>query len=206
MPDALAFVPSAKEVWVTTPARSSIVVLDAASWSALPVKATLTVPGEPECLLVDDARGLVYTNLEDKDRTVAIDAKTRRVTKTWLPRCGETGPRGLALDRKLDFLFVACTTKVQLLDAGHDGKLLATLEVGDGVDAIDYLEPRRELFAAASRAGKLVVARLDPPGTLTAVDTVATAQSARNAVATEKGVAYLTDSRDGTILVVDAPR
>jgi len=206
MPDALAVVPSAKEVWATTPGKSAIAVLDAASRSALPVKASVTVPGEPESLAVDDTRGVVYTNLEDKDRTLAIDVKTRQVTKTWLPSCGEAGPRGLALDRKLDFLFVACTTKVQLLDAGHDGKLLATLEVGDGIDSIEYVEPRHELFAAASRAGKMAVARLDPAGTLTAIDTVVTAQSARNAVATEKGVAYLTDARDGTILVIDAPR
>jgi len=206
MPDALAVVPSAKEVWATTPGKTAIAVLDAASRSGLPVKASVTVPGEPESLAVDDTRGVVYTNLEDKDRTLAIDVKTRQVTKTWLPSCGEAGPRGLALDRKLDFLFVACTTKVQLLDAGHDGKLLATLEVGDGLDSIEYVEPRHELFAAASRAGKMVVARLDPAGTLTAIDTVVTAQSARNAVATEKGVAYLTDARDGTILVIDAPR
>ena len=39
--------------------------------------------GEPEGFAVDDARGLFYTNLEDKDRTLAIDLKTRQITKTW---------------------------------------------------------------------------------------------------------------------------
>ena len=33
--------------------------------------------------------------------------------------------------------------------------------------------------------------------------TIATAPSARNAVATEDGTAYLADSKDGTILVVE---
>src|SRR6185369_4679090 len=66
MPDALAVVPSAKEVWATTPGKTAIAVLDAASRSGLPVKASVSVPGEPESLAVDDARGVVYTNLEDK--------------------------------------------------------------------------------------------------------------------------------------------
>ena len=202
MPDAIAVVASAKEVWVTTQANNSIVVLDTASRGALPIKTTFAVAGSPECFAVDDARGLVYTNLEDKDRTVAIDVKTRRVTKTWQPGCGAEGPRGLALDQKLDYLFVACTTRVQLLDAGHDGKRLAAIEVGAGIDSIDYVEARHELFAAA-RAGKLVIARLDARGTLTPVATVDTPAGARNAVATEKGVAYLTSGREGAIVVVE---
>ncbi|HEU0107320.1 MAG TPA: YncE family protein [Vicinamibacteria bacterium] len=206
MPDAIALVPSAKEVWVTTQANNSIVVLDASSRSALPVKATITLPGSPECFVVDDARGLVYTNLEDKDRTVAVDVKTRQVAKTWLPDCGEVGPRGLALDHKRNFLFVGCTTRVRVLDAGHDGKQVGSIDVGEGIDAIDYLESRHQLYAAAARAAKLVVAQLDEKGALAPVETIATAPSARNPVVTEKGVAYLTDAHDGSILVVEPPR
>jgi DNA-binding beta-propeller fold protein YncE len=152
MPDAIALVPSAKELWVTTQANNSIVVLDASSRTALPVKASITLAGSPECFAVDDARGLVYTNLEDKDRTVAVDVKTRQVAKTWLPDCGEVGPRGLALDQKRNVLFVACTTRVRALDAGHDGKVLGSIDVGDGIDAIDYLESRHELYAGAARS------------------------------------------------------
>ena len=203
MPDALAVVKATKELWVTTPRNNSIVVLDTSQPDALTVKQTFTTPGAPECFVVDETRGIVYTNLEDKNRTVAIDVKTRTVTKTWMPDCSEDGPKGLALDESANLLFVACPERVRLLDAGHDGKILATVEVGEGVDAIDYVQGRHELFAAAGRAGKLVVARLDPKGTLTTVATITTAPSARNAVATEKGVAYLTDAHDGTILVVE---
>jgi DNA-binding beta-propeller fold protein YncE len=206
MPDAIAIVPSAKEVWVTTQANNSIVVLDASSRKALPIKTTMTLAGSPECFVVDDARGLVYTNLEDKDRTVAVDVKTRQVAKTWLPDCGEVGPRGLALDQKRNFLLVGCTTKVRVLDAGHDGKLVGSIDVGDGIDAIDYLESRHQLYAGASRSAKLVVARLDDRGALAPVETITTVPSARNAVVTEKGVAYLTDAHDGSILVVEPPR
>jgi DNA-binding beta-propeller fold protein YncE len=205
MPDAIAVVPSAKEVWVTTQANDSIVVLDASS-KTLAVKTTMTLPGSPECLAVDDARGIVYTNLEDKIRTVAVDVKKREVTQTWLPGCSDAGPRGLALDQERNFLLVACTNGVRVLDAGHEGKALGTIDVGDGVDAIDYLEARHRVYAAGSRATKLVVAELDAKGALAPVETITTVPSARNAVVTEKGVAYLTDAHDGSILVVDPPR
>ena len=56
--------------------------------------------------------------------------------------------------------------------------------------------------AAAGRAAKLAILRLDPKGGLTPHGTVATAAGARNAVATNEGVAYLTDAREGKILVV----
>ena len=202
MPDGLAWVASAKEVWVTTPRDKSITILDAATPGALTVKTKMSFDGEPEGFVVDDARGLFYTNLEDKDRTLMIDIKSRTVSKTWLPTCGEDGPKGLALDHALNFLFVACADKVKVLDAGHDGKELSSLATGDGVDNIDYVEGRRELYAGAARAAKLTVASVDDKGQLTSQAVVTTANGARNAVATEEGAAYLTDAPEGKILIV----
>jgi len=202
MPDGLAWVASAKEVWVTTPRDKSIVVLDAAAPDTLTVKTKISFDGEPEGFAVDDARGIFFTNLEDKDRTLAVDIKTHQVAKTWMPNCGEDGPKGLALDRALDFLFVACADKVKVLDAGHDGKELSMIATGEGVDNIDYLEARHELYAGAARAAKLTVAVVDAQGKLSPKAVVATAEGARNAVVTDEGAAYLTDSRGGKILVV----
>jgi hypothetical protein len=39
--------------------------------------------------------GRFYTNLEDKDRTVAVDLKTHEIVATWNPACGGGGPHGL---------------------------------------------------------------------------------------------------------------
>jgi DNA-binding beta-propeller fold protein YncE len=124
------------------------------------------------------------------------------VTQTWQPGCGEDGPKGLALDHALNFLFVACSNGVKVVDAGHQGAILSSFETGPGVDNIDYLEARHELYAAAARAAKLVVARIDPQGKANIETTVDTAAGARNAVVTEEGAAYLTDSAEGKILVV----
>ncbi len=206
MPDGLAYVASAKELWVTTPRDKSITVLDAATAGALTPKAKLTFDGEPEGFVVDDERGLFYTNLEDKDRTLAIDIKTHQLAKTWLPACGEDGPKGLALDHGRNFLLVACADRVKVLDAGHDGKELSAVVTGDGVDNIDYLEARHAVYAGAARAAKLTVAVVDAAGKLTAEAVVPTTTGARNAVVTDDGVAYLTDAPDGKILVITPPR
>jgi DNA-binding beta-propeller fold protein YncE len=206
MPDGLAWVASQKEVWVTTPRDKSITVLDASAAGALTVKQKLHFDGEPEGYAVDDARGLFYTNLEDKDRTLQIDTKTKQVRSTWLPACGEDGPKGLALDHAASFLFVACADKVKVLDTAHDGHELSSLATGDGVDNIDYVEARKELFAGAARAAKLTIATVDPHGKLTAAAVIPTSAGARNPVATDDGTAYLTDSPEGKILVIAPAR
>ena len=202
MPDGLAYVAATKEVWVTTPRDKSIRILDVSSAGAPRLAGSMSFEGEPEGYAVDDGRGIFYTNLEDKDRTLAIDVKSRKITQTWLPACGEDGPKGLALDTELQYLFVACTDHVMVLDAGHEGKQLSKVDTGAGVDNIDYVPKRHELYAAAARAAKLTVARVDAKGTLQAVAVVPTANGARNAVATDDGAAYLTDSPEGKLLVV----
>ncbi len=201
-PDGLAYVRSRQEVWATLPRDHSIAVIDAAG-GRLQWKAKIPLEGQPEGFAVDDTRGVFYTNLEDQDRTLAIDIKSRRVMTTWLTGCGASGPKGLALDARLDLLMVACSDRVIVLDVGHDGKQLSSLATGDGLDNLDYVPARHELYAAAARGATLTIAHLDPQGTLTAQAVVATVPGARNAVANSAGRAYLTDSSEGKILIVE---
>jgi DNA-binding beta-propeller fold protein YncE len=205
-PDGVQYVAATKEVWVTTPRDKSITILDASSPGALKAKGKIALPGEPEGYAIDNGRGIFYTNLEDKDRTLAIDVKARKVVSTWMPGCGEDGPKGLVLDLASTMLVVACTDHIEVMDAGHDGKVLAKLDTGPGVDNLDYVEARHEIFAAAGKAGQLTVAKLDPAGALSSIAVVPTAPGARNGVADANGNAYLTDSAGGRILmVVKAP-
>jgi hypothetical protein len=202
MPDGLAFLPHAKEVWVTTPRDQSIVVLDVTTPASPKLAGSIKLEGDPEGYAVDDGRGLFYTNLEDTDRTLRIDVATRQVTATWMPECGEEGPKGLAIEPKGEWLMVACTDHVEVLAAATDGHLLSKLETGLGVDNFDYLAGRRSIYLAAAGAATLTVARLDKRGALHRIATTATAQGARNAVAAEDGTAYIANGPEGRILVV----
>ena len=93
MPDGLAYVAATKEVWVTTPRDKSIRILDSAT---LHEKATLTFEGSPEGFAVDSKRYRFYTNLEDKDRTLAIDLKSHKTLETWNPSWASNGAIYLA--------------------------------------------------------------------------------------------------------------
>src|SRR5262249_13670299 len=161
--------------------------------------------GSPEGYAVDSSHGVFYTNLEDKDLTLAIDVKSRSVKSRWKPGCGEDGPRGLAVDPALGLLFVACTDNAVALDIKHDGVVRSRLTTGAGVDNIDYLPAKRLLYVAAGREALLTVAHVADDGTLTGVASGKTAEGARVVVADAKGGAYVADSRGGRILYFPAP-
>lgn len=188
MPDGLAYVAPTKEVWVTTPRDKSIRILDAAT---LKEKTTLTFEGNPEGFAVDAKRHRFYTNLEDKDRTLAIDLTSHKIEATWNPACGEDGPHGLRADETSGHLFVACSAKVEVLNAAGDGAILSSIDTGNGVDDFDYAAGSREVYAGAARDAKLTIAHADPAGKLTLVATVPTAAGARNPAVTKNGDVYL---------------
>ena len=146
MPDGNAYVDMTKEVWVTTPRDKSIRILDAAT---LAQKDRIAFDGEPEGFAVDPTRMRFYTNLEDKDVTLAIDLLTRRTLSTWKPACGADGPHGLRFADSEAILFVACSTKVESLDAGHDGAVVGMVATGDGVDDFDYSPATHALYVGA---------------------------------------------------------
>lgn len=211
-PDGLAHVAPTREVWATIgapplgirPSDQSIVVLDAADPGAPRPKGHVEVGGAAEGYAVDDSRGLFYTNLEDRNRTLAIDVRTRRVTATWDPGCGREGPRGLAVDTVRNLVFVACTDRVVALDGSRPGAVLGAFGTGGGLDNIDYVESRRELFVAAAKTATLTVIRVGDGGALTPVATGETARFARVVVADAEGKAWVADSAGGRILVFDA--
>jgi DNA-binding beta-propeller fold protein YncE len=201
-PDGLQYVASTKELWVTTPRDKSITVLDASTPAKLKAKTKISFDGDPEGYAIDDAHGVFYTNLEDKDKTVAVDAKTHKITATWDSKCGKDGPRGLALDVAKGFLFVACTTFVEVLDVAHGGAILSKLDTGEGVDNIDYLDARGQLFVAAGKAATFTLAKVDDKGVLTLLGSAPTAQGTRVVVADRDGSAYVTDPMNGQILAI----
>jgi DNA-binding beta-propeller fold protein YncE len=204
MPDGIAYVAKTREVWVTTPRDQTVRILDA---KTLAEKAKLTFEGNPEGFAVDNKRGRFYTNLEDKDKTIAIDLKSHKTVATWEPSCGEEGPHGLRLDEAKGWLFVACSTKAETLDVGAKdaGAILGSIDTGDGVDDLDYDAASHRVFVGAARAGTLTIATVDAKGALASFAVIATAQGARNAAAAANGKIYLSHSAGGELVVASPP-
>jgi DNA-binding beta-propeller fold protein YncE len=143
-PDGLAYVAATRELWVTmgapplgvAPPDESLAVFDASSPSRLAPRERIRVGGSPEGYAVDERRGRFYTNLEDADRTIAIDVRSHQVVARFAPQCGKEGPRGLAVDVARNLIFVACTDHVVALD-GASGARRGSAATGEGVDNID---------------------------------------------------------------------
>jgi DNA-binding beta-propeller fold protein YncE len=199
-PDGVAYVRSKREVWVTTPRDQSIRILDA---TTLAQKARLPFEGEPEGFAVDATRGRFYSNLEDKDVTLAIDLVSHQTVATWKPNCGEEGPHGLRLVEAQGILLVACSAKVEALAAGKDGAIVGAVDTGDGVDDFDYSAQTHSVYVGAARSGNLTIASLDPAtGALAVKATVPTEEGARNGVVAANGAVYLAASKAGELVVV----
>ena len=201
-PDGLAHVASTQELWITTPRQQSLVVVDESSGT---LTSTVKVDGAPEGYAVDQKRAVFFTNLEDRDRTLAIDVKTRKVMASWSPGCGKEGPRGLVLDSTRNLLMVACTDGARVLDLNHEGKVVGQLKTGGGVDNLDYFPERHLLYVAASKDATLTFANVADDGTLSVVAVEKTAEGARNPVVDEQGVAYLPDARAGKLIILKPP-
>jgi DNA-binding beta-propeller fold protein YncE len=204
-PDGVVYVAPVKEVWVTAPRDNSVRILDSESLSQ---KEKLTFDGRPEGYAVDAKRGRLYMNYEDKDLTTAIDLRTHRTVAKWQSSCGEDGPHGLSLDTGAGFLFVACSTRAEVLDAGHHGEKLSSIDTGDGVDDLNYSPATHSLYVGAAKEARLTIARVDAAGKLTLAAHVPTHEGARNGVVTKDGALYLAHSQLGQLagLIVVSPR
>lgn len=205
-PDAVVYVATTKELWVTRGAPPlgiaapdrSITILDASVPGHLKAKAKLPLGGSAEGYAVDEKRGVFYTNVEEESRTIAIDVRRRVILSGWRSGCDEA--HGLALDKARGFLFVACSDRVVSLDVRHSGRVIGWIATGDGLDNIDYAEAQRTLYAAASKVATLTVAEVDDRGNLSRIATVPTAVGARGVVAGGAGRAYVADPLNGRIL------
>ena len=203
-PDGVVYVAPSKEVWVTAPRDNSVRILDA---QTLTQKEKLTFDGRPEGYAVDAKRHRFYMNYEDKDVTTAIDLTSHKTLAKWPSSCGEDGPHGISLDQDSGYLFVACSTQAEVLDAGHNGEKLSSINTGNGVDDLAYSPIGHLLYVGAARAARLTVARADPEGKLTMVVQVPTREGARNGVVTKEGTVYLAQSQVGQFagLIVVSP-
>jgi hypothetical protein len=116
--------------------------------------------GAPEFLAYDDA-GKAYVNLEDKALVAVVDLKTRKVIARW-PVAPGGHPVGMAIDRKTHRLFIGCRNPQKLIVMStEDGKILADLPIGAGVDATKFHAGHAfascgdgTLTVAAEKAGK----------------------------------------------------
>jgi hypothetical protein len=200
-PDYVRYVAATNEVWVTEPDGERIEIFALAK-SKPPIPehvAFVAVPGGPEALQIDAARGRGYSNLW-KEKTVAIDLVKRTVVATWDNGC--TGARGLALDAQRSFLFVACAEGgASVLDLKHDAKRLDHAESGAGVDIIAFDAGLSHLYVPGGKAETMTVFAVGNDGHLTPVATAKTAPKAHCVATDDRHQVYVCDPTAGLVLM-----
>lgn len=144
--------------------------------STAKVVGSVLLGGKPEFARTD-GDGHIYVNIEDKNQVVAFDSKTLKVLHTWpIAPCKE--PSGLAIDVEHKRLFAGCHNQLMAVVDYTNGKVVATVPIGKGVDA-NRFDPTTGLAFASCGDGTITVAHEDSPDKYTVVQTITTQRGAR---------------------------
>jgi len=194
--DAIIFDPSSKMIFTFNGHSSSFCVVDPQTMKQV---AGIDAGGAPE-FAVADGKGLIYNNLEDKSSLNVIDTKTLKVTKNYtLSPCG--GPTGMAMDKENQKIFSVCRENkgLSIVDI-PSGKVIQTLPIGSGVDAVVY-DPATKLLVASNGDGTATVFKQDAPDHYSLVQTLTTQNRAKTMaldLSTHKLYLPVADFQQGT--------
>jgi DNA-binding beta-propeller fold protein YncE len=172
-PDAIIYDPASKRVFAFNGGTANATVIDGRTGN---VDGTIQLGGRPEFAAADGA-GHVFVNLEDKSAVVRIDSQQLIVGEKWaLAPCEE--PSGMAIDAQHHRLFIGCSNKLMAVMNAENGKVIATLPTGQGVDANGF-DPGTGLAFSSNGEGTLTVVHEEKPDKFKVVENVKTQRGAR---------------------------
>src|ERR1700674_4874510 len=173
-PDAILYDPASKRVFTFNGRSSNATVIDATNGA---IVASIKLHGKPE-FAAADGKGMVYVNIENEVGEIqTIDAKKAAVVNSWtLTGCAE--PSGLAMDTKSRRLFSGCHNKVVAVTDADNGKVVATVAIGDVVDANGF-DPGTKLAFSSNGDGTLTVIHEDSADKFTVAQNATTQRGAR---------------------------
>ncbi|HLN01373.1 MAG TPA: PQQ-binding-like beta-propeller repeat protein [Bryobacteraceae bacterium] len=173
-PDAILYDTATKRVFTFNgEGGNDATALDAETGNMV---GSIPLGGKPEFAQADGA-GHIYVNVEDKNQIIAFDAKTLKALHTWpLAPCKE--PSGMAIDVAHQRLFAGCHNGLMAVMDYTNGKVVATIPIGKGVDA-NRFDPATGLAFASCGDGTITVAHQDSSDKYSVVQTIATQRGAR---------------------------
>jgi len=174
-PDAILYDPGSEQIYAFNGGDNSVTIVEGDDGDAV---TTTQLPGKPEFAAVDSKAGRVYCNLEDKNTVAVIDTVSHKVVNTWPIAPGERAS-GMAFDVEHHRLFLGCGgNKMMVMMDSTDGKVIASVPTGAGVDA-NAFDPGTQLVFSSNGEGNVTIAHEDSPDKLTVVQTLATQRGAR---------------------------
>src|SRR5689334_10087869 len=168
-PDAIAYQSKRRELYVFNHTGHSCTVIDAKGAS---VVTTIELDGTPEFAVADETADRVYCNIEDKSEVAVIDTSNHKVISYWPLVPGEE-PSGIALDARHHRLFSACHNKLMVMLDTDNGKVIANVPIGTGVDGCAFDDLTQFAFASCGD-GTTTIAKEEAPDKLTVVQVLPT--------------------------------
>ncbi len=169
-PDGILREPFTGKVLIFSHVAPSITVIDPKDGT---VNGTIDVGGAME-QAQSDGQGKLYVDAEDEKKIAVVDMKTMKlVTKYDL---GESAgePGGLGFDVKNHILFAMCARPdVCVVVNADDGKVLATLPIGNGTDGGGFNPATMEAWSS-QRDGTLTIIKENSPTSFAVEQTVQT--------------------------------
>jgi len=141
---------------------------------------------------VSDEKGHMFLNLQDKGLLLRIDTQALKVLNTWsVAPCGQ--PSSMDMDKEHERVFIGCRSGVFAAVNGETGKVITTLPIGPGVDALEFDAAQRFIYiSSGGGGGSLSIFHEDAPDKYSLVQTVPTEPGARTlAVDHKTGRVYL---------------
>jgi DNA-binding beta-propeller fold protein YncE len=162
------------------------------------VVGTVSVGGHPE-FAAANGTGRIYINVNrgKSSEIAAIDAASRRVVKR-IPLDGCEGATGMAYDQADKLIISVCDNGVVKAFDEQAERVVASLAVGPGADAVMFDSVRRRAFVASGDDGTLSVIAVRGNRDISLVQTVKTQIGTRlGAVDIGSGRVYLPSAKFG---------
>lgn len=172
-PDAIMYESFTKKIITCNGRGKNLSFIDPVSNKLLD---SIDVGGKPETA-VSNGMGKLFVNIEDKNEIVVVDLKKMVVESHWAIGPGEE-PTGLVLDKNTNRLFAGCGNKFLIAVNATNGKVVASLPIGDGCDGVAFDEETKNIYTSNGE-GTMSVFNEKSADKVEAVTTVTTKRGAR---------------------------
>jgi hypothetical protein len=169
-PDGILLEPLTDRVYIFSHQAPSITVIDPKDGS---VVGTVDVGGAME-QAQSDGQGKLYADVENEKKIAVVDVKTLKVLTKYDLGDSAGEPGGLGLDVKNHILFAMCANPgVCVVVNADNGKVLATLPIGNGTDGGGFNPATMEAWSS-QRDGTLTIIKESSPTSFAVEQTVQT--------------------------------
>ena len=169
-PDGILLEPFTDKVLIFSHQAPSITVIDPKDGT---VVGTIDVGGNME-QAQSDGQGKLYVDAEDEKKIAVVDMKTMKLVTKYDLGDGAGEPGGLGFDVKNHILFAMCAgPDVCVVVNADDGKVLATLPIGNGTDGGGFNPATMEAWSS-QRDGTLTIIKESSPTSFAVEQTVTT--------------------------------